>query len=248
MDHREYALNVRDLTVHYQDNCALQSISVSVPIGSMLGIAGPNGGGKTSFLKAVLDVIPRKAGEVSLFGLPLNAQREKVAYIPQRLSVDWEFPVTVFDVVMMGRYVHMGWFSKIKSEDEDKVYEALEQVDLLHAAQTHISALSGGQQQRVFVARALAQNAELLLLDEPFVGIDMKTEKLIVSILQRLANQGRTVVVVHHDLQTLSDYFNLVFLLNVKKIGFGPIEKICMPEYICAAYGDRNIFATHQRI
>ncbi len=241
------ALAVHDLSVHYRDLCALQSISVNVPTGIMLGIAGPNGGGKTTFLKAILNLLPKTTGRVAIFDSSLSVQRERVAYIPQRLSVDWNFPVTVFDVVMMGRYAQIGWLWRPSNNDKDKVHEALHQVDLSRYADRHISQLSGGQQQRVFVARALAQDADLLLLDEPFVGVDIKTEKLIISLLRKMQQNGKTIIVVHHDLQTLSDYFDWVLLLNVKKIGFGPIEKVCRPEYICAAYGERNIFVPRQR-
>ncbi len=241
------ALAVRDLSVYYRDLCALQSISINVPTGTMLGIAGPNGGGKTTFLKAVLNLLPKQAGQVSIFDSSFSAQRERVAYIPQRLSVDWYFPVTVFDVVMMGRYAQIGWLWRPSNGDNDRVYEALHQVDLSSYAHRHISQLSGGQQQRVFVARALAQDADLLLLDEPFVGVDIKTEKLIISLLREMQQSGKTVIVVHHDLQTLSDYFDWVLLLNVKQIGFGPIDTVCMPEYICAAYGERNIFVPRRK-
>lgn len=235
------ALSVDNLTVYYRTVCALQSVSALIPSGVLLAIAGPNGGGKTTFIKSVLGLITPITGTVSFFGAHLSTQRSRVAYIPQRLSVDWDFPATVFDVVMMGRYAQLGWLRWPSQNDTHKVYEALAQVQLSAYANRHISELSGGQQQRVFVARALVQEAELLLLDEPFVGIDIKTEKIIMQILRTLQQQGKTIVVVHHDLQTLSDYFDWVFLLNVTAIALGPIEQVCVSEYMCAAYGDRNI-------
>ncbi len=237
------ALSVHDLTVSYRSARALESISAVIPSGVLLAIAGPNGGGKSTFIKSVLGLLTPDSGTSSIFNQTLASQRARVAYIPQRLSVDWDFPATVFDVVLMGRYAHIGWVWWPSQEDKAIAYEALNSVGLSAYADRHISELSGGQQQRVFVARALAQQADLLLLDEPFVGVDMQTEKLIMSILRDLQKQGKTVIVVHHDLQTLSDYFDWVFLLNVKKIALGPIEAVCVPEYMCATYGDRNIVA-----
>ncbi len=241
------ALSVQNLTVYYRTVCALQSVSAVIPSGILLAIAGPNGGGKTTFIKSILGLVSPDSGTTSIFNQSFVSQRSRVAYIPQRLSVDWDFPATVFDVVLMGRYAHVGWLWWPSQADRAKVYEALHSVDLSAYADRHISELSGGQQQRVFVARALVQEADLLLLDEPFVGVDMKTERLIMSILRELQKRGKTIIVVHHDLQTLSDYFDWVLLLNVKKIALGPIETVCVSEYICAAYDDRNIVAPRDR-
>lgn len=241
MDQPIPAITVHNLSVSYRSVAALQSISATIPAGTLLAIAGPNGGGKTTFIKALLGLITLDSGTTAIFNTSLDQQRSRVAYIPQRLSVDWDFPATVFDVVLMGRYAHIGWLRWPSQDDKAKTYEALASVGLASYADRHISELSGGQQQRVFVARALVQEADLLLLDEPFVGVDMKTEQLIMGILRDLQKQGKTIVVVHHDLQTLSDYFDWVFLLNVTKIALGPIDTVCMPEYICAAYSDRNI-------
>ncbi|EKD48870.1 MAG: zinc ABC transporter, ATP-binding protein [uncultured bacterium] len=235
------ALSVQNLTVSYRSFCALQSVSAVIPSGILLAIAGPNGGGKTTFIKSVLGLVTPDSGTTAVFNQSFESQRSRVAYIPQRLSVDWDFPATVFDVVLMGRYAHIGWLRWPSQEDKAKAYEALASVGLSSYADRHISELSGGQQQRVFVARALVQEADLLLLDEPFVGVDIKTEQIIMTILRDLQRQGKTIIVVHHDLQTLSDYFDWVLLLNVTKIALGPIETVCMPEYICAAYGDRNL-------
>ncbi len=241
------AIVVSNLSVYYHAICALESISVSIASGTLLAIVGPNGGGKTTFLKALLDLTPCKAEKILFFGKPFAQIRSRVAYIPQRMTIDWDFPATVFDVVMMGRYSHMGWFGRPSSIDYDKVYEALDLLGLSSFADRHIAELSGGQQQRLFVARALVQDADILLFDEPFVGIDIKTEQLIIKLLQELKSRGKTIVVVHHDLHTLSEYFDSVLLLNVKKIAFGSINAICVPEYICATYGDRNLYAPHQK-
>ncbi len=240
------ALSVEHLSVFYHHFCALSDISLHVTHGILLAIVGPNGGGKTTFIKAVLGLIKPRSGTVSFFGQPFASQRARVAYIPQHLSVDWDFPICVLDVVLMGRYGHMGWFARPSPEDRVKAYEALHMVGLASYADRHINELSGGQQQRIFVARALVQEADLLLLDEPFVGVDMKTEKLIIEILQALRTQGKTIIVVHHDLQTLSEYFDWVLLLNKKKIAYGPVQEVCMPEYICAAYGGRNVLVPRE--
>lgn len=236
------ALSVRNLSVFYNSYCALSDVSVDIAQGSLLAIAGPNGGGKTTFLKSVLGIITPQNGTVSLFNQSFAQHRSRVAYIPQRMTVDWDFPASALDVVLMGRYHKIGWFKGPSDEDRAHAYEALYHVGLGAYADRHISELSGGQQQRVFVARALVQEADLFLLDEPFVGIDIKTEQLIIAILKELSSQGKTIMVVHHDLQTLSEYFNTVLLLNQKKIAFGPVEQVCMPEYICAAYQDRTLY------
>lgn len=235
------ALSVEHLSVFYHHFCALSDISVEIAQGVLLAIVGPNGGGKTTFIKAVLGLIKARSGTVLFFGKSFASQRARVAYIPQHLSVDWDFPISVLDVVLMGRYGHIGWFRRPSQEDKDKAYEALHVVGLAAYAHRHINELSGGQQQRIFVARALVQEADILLLDEPFVGVDAKTEKVIIELLQKLRAQGKTIIVVHHDLQTLSEYFDWVLLLNKKKIAYGPVQEVCMPEYMCATYGGRNI-------
>ncbi len=236
------AIDVRGLSVAYRDELVLQNISLSIPQGLMMAITGPNGGGKTTFIKSLLGLAKPLNGIITLFGSTFQKEYHRIAYIPQRSSVDWDFPVSVLDVVLMGRYRHIGWFKKPQKKDISLSYSALEKVNLSAYASRHISELSGGQQQRVFLARALVQQADLYLLDEPFIGIDIPTEKIIVAILKGLRDQGKTIVVVHHDLQTLSEYFDWVFLLNRKVIAFGPVQKVCMPEYICAAYGERTIF------
>lgn len=235
------ALSVQNLSVFYNHLCALSNISVEVAQGKLVAIAGPNGGGKTTFIRSLIGLVKPQSGHIEIFQQSFAAQRSRIAYIPQRMSVDWDFPASALDVVLMGRYRHIGWFARPSRFDKECAYHALQQVGLLQYADRHINELSGGQQQRIFVARALVQEADLLLLDEPFVGIDNKTERIIIDILQSLRTQGKTVMVVHHDLQTLSEYFDWVLLLNRKKIAYGPTHQVCVPEYMCAAYGDRKI-------
>lgn len=231
------AIAVRGLSVSYDKVHALHDLSIDIPAGSLLAVAGPNGGGKTTFIKSLLNLVPRQSGTILFHNKPFPAMRSQIAYIPQRLAVDWDFPASVLDVVLMGRYHQLGWFKRPSPDDIAKAHEALYQVGLSSAADRHISQLSGGQQQRVFVARALVQEADIFLLDEPFIGIDIITEQLIVDILKKLSAEGKTVVVVHHDLQTIADYFESLLLLNGKKIVHGRVRDICLPEYVCIAYG-----------
>jgi manganese/zinc/iron transport system ATP- binding protein len=240
------ALTVEHLSVFYHHFCALSDISVEIAQGTMLAIVGPNGGGKSTFIKAVLGLINPHAGSVFFFGKSFAQQRMRVAYIPQHLSVDWDFPASVLDVVLMGRYGHLGWFWRPSRHDIAKAHEALQAIDLAEYAHCHINELSGGQRQRVFVARALVQDADLLLLDEPLVGVDIATERLIIDLLKKLRTQNKTIMMVHHDLQTLSEYFDWVLLLNKTKIAYGPVAQVCMPEYICAAYGGRNVLVPRE--
>ncbi|MCX5924702.1 MAG: ABC transporter ATP-binding protein [Candidatus Dependentiae bacterium] len=233
------AVSVKNVTVMYQDTVALHSVSVEVPVGSLLAIIGPNGAGKTTFMKSILGLLQPIAGTISIFGSTLNQQRNKVAYVPQRMSVDWDFPINVYDVVMMGRYGKLGWLRRPGAEDKRCVLEALEQVDLQAHAYKPIGQLSGGQQQRVFFARALAQQAELYLLDEPFVNIDGATEHTLVCILQELTRHGKTVLVVHHDLHTVRAYFESALLLNVQVLAQGSVDQIITPACLQRAYGGR---------
>lgn len=241
------AIDVRNLNVTYHITPVLQNINVTIPTGLLLAIAGPNGGGKTTFIKSVLGLIKPQQGIITVLNSSIEKNRKRIAYIPQRSSVDWDFPVTVLDVVLMGRYCHIGWIKRPGPQDYAYAYEALQQVNLTAYAECHISDLSGGQQQRVFLARALVQQADLYLLDEPFIGIDITTERLIINVLRGLRDQKKTVIVVHHDLQTLPEYFDWVMLLNRELIAFGPVSHVCIPEYICAAYGDRTLFSSRRK-
>jgi manganese/zinc/iron transport system ATP- binding protein len=238
------ALSISHLTVRYRTEPVLWDITASIPHGTLLAVVGPNGAGKTTFIKSILNIIKPDAGTVSFFGGSYKEHTQRIAYVPQRLSVDWDFPAHVLDVVLMGRYAHMGWFKRPSSADYDAAWLALEQVQLTNYAYRHISQLSGGQQQRVFLARALVQQADIYLMDEPFMGVDMATEHTIVELLKTLRNQGKTIIVVHHDLQTLQDYFDWLLLLNIKLIACGPINQVLHAENLHATYGKHTLFTT----
>ena len=233
----ELALHAEDLTVAYRGEPVLWDIDVNVPPGVMAAVVGPNGAGKSTLIKAVLDLVPSAAGHVRMFGRPYSEQRRRVAYVPQRSAVDWDFPTTALDVVMMGRYGRLGWFRRPGRETREAAMAALAEVGLAPLAGRQISQLSGGQQQRVFLARALVQKADLYFLDEPMAGVDATTERVIVALLKRLRDEGRTVVVVHHDLQTVREYFDWLVLLNVRVIAQGPVAEVYTPGNLRRAYG-----------
>ena len=235
----ELALSVDDLTVAYQDKPALWDIDLAVPEGVLMGIVGPNGAGKSSLIKAVLNLIPRAAGTVAFYGKPYEKARSLVAYVPQRGSVDWDFPTSALDVVMMGLYGKLGWFRRPGPRERERALFALEQVGLNDFADRQISQLSGGQQQRAFLARALVQDAQIYFMDEPFAAVDAVTENAIVSILRELKKSGKTVLVVHHDLQTVCEYFDWLTLLNVEIIASGPTRETFNAENLRKAYGGR---------
>ena len=201
-----------------------------------MAIVGPNGAGKSTLIKSMLGFLKPVSGNVLFFGKPYSAVRKRIAYVPQKGSVDWDFPTDVFDVVMMGRYGELGILKRPKKEDYDKVEKALEEVGMLSFAHRQISQLSGGQQQRVFLARALVQNSDIYMMDEPFQGVDAKTEKSIVSVLQKLRDLGKTVIVVHHDLQTVKSYFDEVTLLNIKVVASGPVQEVFTENNIKQTY------------
>lgn len=235
------AIEVSDLTVAYRNRPVLWDVDVKVPAGVLMAIVGPNGAGKTTLLKAILGLVRPAAGTVRIFGQPLKAVRRLVAYVPQYRDVDWDFPTSVLDVVMMGRYGHLGWFRRPSSKERALALAALEQVGMRELAHRQISQLSGGQQQRVFLARALVQDAWIYLMDEPFVGVDALTERAIVKVMQSLRTAGRTVVVVHHDLQTVREYFDWVLLLNVRRIASGPVNDVFSEENLRQTYGGRPV-------
>lgn len=234
-----HAIEVTDLTVAYKEKPVLWDIDLMVPPGVLMAIVGPNGAGKTTLLKSILGLLKPAAGQVLVFGKPYAQQRRLVGYVPQRGSVDWDFPTNVLDVVMMGRYGKLGWVRRPGKTEEQLALSALEQVGMSDYAARQISQLSGGQQQRVFLARALVQDAEVYLMDEPFQGVDAVTEKAIVNLLQALRAAGKTVVVVHHDLQTVPEYFDQVTLLNVRNIASGPVGTTFTDENLRLAYGGR---------
>lgn len=236
------AIEVTDLTVAYGDKPVLWDVDVQVPPATLMAIVGPNGAGKTTLIKAILGLIPPAAGQVLIYGQPYRQQRHLVGYVPQRGSVDWDFPTSVLDVVMMGRYGALGWFKRPGQREREQALEALTKVGMEAYANRQISQLSGGQQQRTFLARALAQDAQVYFMDEPFQGVDATTERAIVTLLKELRAAGKTVCVVHHDLQTVPEYFDWVTLLNVRRIASGPVDAVFTEENLRLTYGGRVAF------
>ena len=239
------AIGVEDLTVAYGERPALWDVDLEVPAGSLMAIVGPNGAGKTTLIRAVLGLLRPAAGRIAVFGKPYAAQRRLVAYVPQRNSVDWDFPTSVADVVTMGRYGRLGWMRRPGRDDRAAALEAIDRVGMTEFAGRQISQLSGGQQQRVFIARALVQDARIYLMDEPFQGVDAVTELAIVELLRGLRADGRTVVAVHHDLQTVAEYFDSVTLLNVRRVASGPVDEVFTDENLRATYGGRSAFGVN---
>jgi manganese/zinc/iron transport system ATP- binding protein len=237
-------LAIRGLTVSYGESPAVFSVDATFPAGRMSAIIGPNGAGKSTLLKAALGVVPRLSGDARVFGTPVERARHRIAYVPQRASIDWDFPTSVIDVVRMGLYRKVGLLGRFTGALEAQAQDALERVGMGDFSDRQIGQLSGGQQQRVFLARALAQGADLYLLDEPFAGVDAATERAIVAVLKDLRNAGKSVVAVHHDLSTVRSYFDHVLLLNVRKIAEGPVATTFTPEALQATYGGR-LAVTH---
>lgn len=230
-------LFIRDLTVAYDNKPVLWDVDLDVPDGSLMAVIGPNGAGKSTLIKSALGLTPRAAGTVRIFGEDLRLNRRAVAYVPQRSGVDWDFPTDALDVVTMGTYGRLGWLRPPGRREREKAMECLEMVGMADFARRQISRLSGGQQQRVFLARALAQDARLLIMDEPMAGVDATTEAAVLGILHSLRDQGRTVLVVHHDLETVADHFDHVALLNVKLIAAGATAQTLTAENLALAYG-----------
>ena len=233
------AIEVHGLTVTYRTEPVLWNVDAELPEGKLIAIVGPNGAGKSTLLKAMLDLVPAVAGEVRIFGEPYRRRRSWVGYVPQRESVDWDFPTSALDVVTMGLYGRIGWFRRPSRHDRETALSCLDKVGMADFAHRQISQLSGGQQQRVFLARALAQDARLYLMDEPFAGVDATTERAILTLLQELRSAGRTVVAVHHDLQTVGEYFDHVALLNTRLVAAGPIDTTFTAENLHQTYGGR---------
>lgn len=233
------ALSVRAMTVAYGGKPAVFSVDATFPQGSMTAIVGPNGAGKSTFLKAILDVVPRLSGQVAVFGQPFAKARARVAYVPQRASVDWDFPTRVIDVVIMGLHRELALLRLVRPRHKAKALACLERVGMADFADRQIGQLSGGQQQRVFLARALAQGADLYMLDEPFAGVDAATEKAIIDVLKSLKDEGRTILAVHHDLSTVPDYFDNVFIINRSPVAAGPVATAFTETALQSAYGGR---------
>lgn len=232
-------LEVHDLTVTYHKRPVLYGIDLTVSPGKLIGIIGPNGAGKSTLIKAVMGLLKPVSGWVKIFGRPYAENSHRVGYVPQRESVDWDFPVNVMDVVLMGRYGRVGLCRRPSKTDRAVAEECLEKVKMLPYAKRQIGNLSGGQQQRVFLARALAQESDLYLMDEPFVGVDAATEAAIIEILHELKSRGKTLLVVHHDLASAKEYFDELILLNMRLVAFGPTAEVFTPEVLQTTYGGR---------
>ena len=232
-------LSIHDMTVAYGRRPVLWGIDYNAPVGKLVAIVGPNGAGKSTMLCAALGLVPRASGEVLFFGRPYRDERARVGFVPQRESVDWDFPVSALDVVAMGLYRQIGWCRPVRKRHREAAREALAQVGMADFAHRQISQLSGGQQQRVFLARALVQQADLYLMDEPFSGVDAATERAILDLLHQLRDAGKTALVVHHDLQTVREFFDDVLLLNLRLVAAGPVEQVFTEDNLRKTYGGR---------
>lgn len=235
----ESPLAIRGMTVSYGQKPAVFSVDMTVEAGKMTAIIGPNGAGKSTLLKAALGVIAPLAGTTTVFGKPATQQRDRIAYVPQRASVDWDFPTRAIDVVIMGLYPRLGLLGRLRATHRAEALACLERVGMQDFAHRQIGQLSGGQQQRIFLARALAQDADVYVLDEPFAGVDAATEKAIIKVLHGLRDAGKTVVAVHHDLSTVRAYFDNVFIINTSRVAEGPVDQVFTPEVLQQAYGGR---------
>lgn len=239
-DHSPVApLSIHDMTVAYFRKPVLWDVDLDIPEGKLIGIIGPNGAGKTTLIKAALGLVPTVSGKITIYGKKYKDQRHLVGYVPQRETVDWDFPVSALDVVAMGMYGKIGWFRPVQKRHRKAALDALSRVGLADLAERQISNLSGGQQQRVFLARALAQDAKLYFMDEPFASVDAATERAIVDVLRTLREDGKTVLVVHHDLHTVEDYFDYLILLNMRVVAHGPTEEIFTRDNLIKTYGGR---------
>lgn len=235
----EISVEVHDLTVAYHRKPVLWDVDVTLPVARLIAIVGPNGAGKSTLLKAALGLVPIASGHIEIFGRSLKQARSMIGYVPQRETVDWDFPVDALDVVLMGRYGRLGWIRRPGAKDRTIALECLRKVGMQDFASRQISQLSGGQQQRVFLARALAQDASLYFMDEPFAGVDAATERAIVDVLRELRGAGKTVIAVHHDLQTVPEYFDHVVLLNMRLVAAGPVATTFTKANLQKTYGGR---------
>jgi manganese/zinc/iron transport system ATP- binding protein len=235
-------LSIHDVTVAYHRKPVLWDVDYDAPERSLVGVIGPNGAGKSTLIKAVLGLVPLASGRIEVFGKPAKKQRQRIGYVPQRESIDWDFPVSALDVVAMGRYGRIGLFRRVSKMHKDVALDCLDRVGLADLAHRQISQLSGGQQQRVFLARALAQEADLYLMDEPFAGVDAATERAIIEILRGIRDQGKTCLIVHHDLPTAREYFDHVLLLNMRVVAAGPTAEVLTTDTLRRTYGGRLTF------
>lgn len=232
-------LSVYDLTVAYHRKPVIWDVGFDTKPGQLIGVVGPNGAGKSTLLKSIMDLVPKASGRVRIFGEEYGTARDRVGYVPQRESVDWDFPIDALDVVTMGLYRKIGWCRPVGRKHRDLAMEALDRVGIADLAGRQISQLSGGQQQRTFLARALVQDADLYFMDEPFAAVDASTEAAIVELLREMRAAGKTALVVHHDLQTVPDYFDSVLLLNMRVVAHGPVDEVFTQENLQKTYGGR---------
>ena len=239
LDAAEIPIQIHDMTIAYHRKPVLWDVDLDVPEGKLVGIIGPNGAGKSTMILAIMDLVPKASGWVRIYGQTYEQMRRSIGYVPQRESVDWDFPISALEVVTMGRYGRLGWVRRPGKADRRVAAEALEKVGMGEYADRQISQLSGGQQQRVFLARALAQDARVYLMDEPFAGVDAATERAIIDILMELRSQGKTILVVHHDLQTVTRYFDWVIMLNMRVVASGPTREVFTDENLHKTYGGR---------
>ena len=238
-------LDIHDVTVAYQRKPVLWDVDLIIERPQLAAIVGPNGAGKSTLIKAVLGLIPMASGSVRIFGQEVARVRKRIGYVPQRESVDWDFPVSVLDVVLMGTYGRLGWFRRPGAKERQWARECLAKVGLPDYERQQIGQLSGGQQQRVFLARALAQEADIYFMDEPMAGVDAATERIVFELLADLRQQGKTIIAVHHDLRTVPQYFDYVALLNVRLVSSGPVETTFTPENLKKTYGGRLTVLDH---
>lgn len=234
---KNIALEAHNLTVSYGSRPVLWDVDFEMPEGQLIGVIGPNGSGKTTLLKTIMGLIEPLSGYVEIFGSDIDSVRERVSYVPQRESVDWDFPASVMDVVLMGRYANNGLFSRVSKEDREIAENALRRVGMEGFKKRQISRLSGGQQQRVFLARALAQQADFYLMDEPFAGVDAASERAILDMLSAMKSEGKTLVIVHHDLSTAAEFFDQIILMNTRLVAAGPTSEVLTKENLQMAYG-----------
>lgn len=232
-------LDVHDMTVAYHHKPVLWNVDITLNEPSLVGIMGPNGAGKSTFIKAILELVPRASGEVRAFGLPISKVRKRIGYVPQRESVDWDFPINVFDLVLMGTYGKIGWFRRPGQKEKQWALQCMEDLGIRELASRQIGQLSGGQQQRAFIARALAQKADLYFMDEPMAGVDATTEQAVFSILKRLRQEGKMVIVVHHDVRSAPQYFDQILLLNTRLVAAGPTRDVFHNDNLHRTYGGK---------
>ncbi len=242
----KYAIEINGLSVAYENKRVLSNIYIKIEPGHIYGLIGPNGAGKSTLFKAILNQIEPSAGSIRIWGAPSSEKLTHISYVPQKDEVDWQFPATVYDIVAMGRFPYKRLFARLNHEDHTIILDALHQLDIQALQNKQIGELSGGQQQRVFLARALCQQSEILLMDEPFVGVDVKTEQRIIEILKRLVLEGKTILVVHHDLDSVQAYFDRVILINQKLMAYGETEKVFTREHISATYSSQSNLLQHK--